>query len=316
VDELIQASGYITVNDWYNNGVANHIKKSNISSYQFGRQYYNGNELIIIKDDELINVSEDNIIKKYMGITSGCYRGGICLSFDDTQNIDTWLYADTNLQNYGWKASFCIMTPAANTTYTQDSNYIVGYKTRLNLLIESGHELTNHGVRHYSLSSYLGEGHTCREYYDNMIYPLQTIFQTVLNYIPMSFAYPSWFGTNLEMSNIILDEGFVYVRENLVDIPLENSSVICYNGTNQIVYSVDLAPFTLDQATDEEILTLLDYARDYNVVVCMLCHKIVPIVVNPSAEISIDRMKMICQYILDNNMKFYTMSELITSLFE
>ena len=55
IGELFDACEEIMVNDWYDvNGDGNDIAKANIVAYETGKQYYNG-ELIIVKKDEFYN---------------------------------------------------------------------------------------------------------------------------------------------------------------------------------------------------------------------------------------------------------------------
>jgi len=318
VAELFGTTEDITVNDWYNvNGIGNEINVANIANYQTGKQYWNANreELIIIKDNVFISIADDFAIKGYMRINGAPskYRAGISFSMDDTWRADNWLAADLILSTYGWKSTFAITTSDSNTTNQQDVDQINTWKTKLLELVSKGHELGNHCIRHISLSSYLAIPKTRQQYYDDRVAPLNTIVNSELGIDITSFLYPSWYGRDLVMSNLILSNGFITVRENANTYPASKKS-ICYDGTSQIIYSLDIAPSTGTTFTDGQIIALLDFARDNNLILNLFCHEIVD-TPGPTLQVSFDRMRMICQYINDNNMQFYKVSELRPTLF-
>jgi Concanavalin A-like lectin/glucanases superfamily len=64
---LFDACEEISVNDWFDaNGIGNQIALSDISKYQTYRQYYNDEQLIIIKKDQMLNLEQDSILKSYL----------------------------------------------------------------------------------------------------------------------------------------------------------------------------------------------------------------------------------------------------------
>jgi peptidoglycan-N-acetylglucosamine deacetylase len=314
--ELFAACNHITVNDWYDaNGVGNEIAWTNVARYQTGRQYYNHGILIIIKDGVSLTLAEDALLKQILGIGDAAqkYRSGIFLSFDDTDRSDSWIWADSTLSQYGWKASFAIMTPATNTTNQQDIDFITLWKPKLLTLVARGHELSNHTIRHESLAAYL-VGHTRQQFYDDRIVPLKTIVTNSLPYTITSVLYPSWYGRDPVMSALLITNGYTTVRENTEYYP-DDPKFVCYNGTSQIVLSFDIAPYTTTTFSDAQIIALLDYARDHDVIINIFSHSIVPTLTQTSVQVTLDRMKMICKYIKDNNMQFYRASDLSPSIF-
>lgn len=315
---LFDATKLISVNDWYDaTGMANTIAESAIAPYEFGRQYYNNGELIITKANDPLTGAEDDLVRKYLKISTPIQKSsaGIFLSFDDTQNSDNWLLADSVLNKYGWKATLAIKSDDADTTIQQATDYITSYKAKLLQLISAGHELTNHGFSHESFSAYtVTQGHTRQEYLDNIINSLTTIVHDVVGYDFTSFAYPSWFGRDSIMSNMILTDGYLSVRENTSSLDGLQLKDICYNGNSQILYALDIAPYTGLTYTDEEIIAMLDYARRNNLVINLLSHS--PVMTwTHIGNITIDRLELICKYIVDNNMTFYRQSDLSPSIF-
>lgn len=240
---------------------------------------------------------------------------GVCLTLDDTWYHASWVTADATLKAYGWKASFAITTTPTNDA-DEDTTEITAAATNLNKLIVAGHELSNHSLRHKSFAYYtLTEGYTRQQYLDNMILSQQGLINSVVGYDPPSYIYCSWTGTDSLMSAMILNEGFETVRYGTEYYPLDFDT-ICYDSTSQIVTAWLLDPYTEEVFTDEQIIAVLDYARDNNKIVVFCGHKIVTELTANSLQVLLSRMQMICQYVLDNEMFFYRLSDLKPEIFE
>jgi len=249
-------------------------------------------------------------------------QAGIALSFDDpwfdtmagTPNLDTWITANNALKSFGWKASFAVSTLSTNTVDSQDIADIISFKTRLETLIADGHTISNHTYRHNTYNTYISAGHTKQEYYDNCIVPLQTIFQNVLGFKPKAYRYSNWYGeSDCVESNLMIAGGFEIIEDNLAVYPVD-MSVVCYKGFKNPT-RFDIAPYTGEQFTDAQIIALLDYARDNRQIIGLFSHTILPTGVAGTYQVSLARMEIICQYVIDNGMKFYTLQNEINDIF-
>ena len=241
-------------------------------------------------------------------ICNGCI-GGVFLSFDDIWYNASWVWGDSILKDYGWKASFAITTTPTNNEQ-QDIDQITAAAVNLNKLVTAGHELSNHTLRHKNFAYYtLTEGHTRQEYLDNMVMTIQNHITNIVGYTPPSYIYSSWTGKDQEMSQMLLDAGFQAIRYGTEYYPTNYESV-CYNGSSQMLTGFLMDAYTGEQFTDEQILALLDYARVNKKIVALVGHKIVQTITVPTLQTSIDRLKMICQYVVNNGMEFYRLQDL------
>lgn len=78
VGELVAATNFITVNDWYNVVAANNVDLADIN-YQSFRQYYKDGELMLFADDAGVTVARDTHLKTYCGYSATAkYEGRRC----------------------------------------------------------------------------------------------------------------------------------------------------------------------------------------------------------------------------------------------
>jgi peptidoglycan/xylan/chitin deacetylase (PgdA/CDA1 family) len=272
-------------------------------------KYKTGSYPDVLMDNFIIH-NHQNPYKRIAGIT---------LSFDDAtmvtpkDNLNSWIYAENILKTNGWKANFAIATQLANTTNQNDIDEITSYKTDLDILIAGGHEICNHTIRHTGLDAWLALPDTRQNYYDNRIAPMQTILENIFTGTTKNFRYPNWYGTiDSVMNGILIAAGYNLMMNNVtaIDNPPLN---ISYYGYQQI-YALDIAPYNGVTFSDAQIISLLDYARDNNWVVNIFSHRVVAS--NPGLyEVAITRLQTICQYMIDNDMKMYKLSELNNNLF-
>lgn len=274
---------------------------------------------ITIIDNHLIS-KNTTPSEKNINIDAGKRVAGICLTFDDNvysgiENVTGWLSADDLLSQYGWKAGFGVTSFAA--THADRVIELNLYKDGLLELAARGHELTNHTLLHTGLDKHLAGGGTRQQYYDNFIKPQSDLMFEVLGIRPNTYQYSDWYGMDKEMSNLILQNGYSFVRENIGGaIPAgDNIKKICYDGFLNTVLSFDIAPYSGNTYTDAQILALLDYAKANNLILNIFSHRIVDDITAP-LQVTKARLEMICQYIVENNMKFYRQDELKQSLFD
>jgi len=221
------------------------------------------------------------------------YQPGVVITFDDYY-INEWCAADAKLSSYKWKATFFV----SNLPLLKKSDY-----DNLRKLKKNGHEIGGHGYNHLNAKEYTKTNGKSK-YITLEITPL---IETLKNEgLPISsFAYP--FGANNQTLNFELKKYFKIIRSTSVGKPKIEENSNFYNGTfHQKGIGIDgnYKHFTLDY-----IKEVLAYARRNNKIVILYAHK--PVQKSTSTyEVELKTLEMICQFVVSNQMKFYTLQEL------
>ena len=124
------------------------------------------------------------------------------------------------------------------------------------------------------------------------------------------------------MSEYCLANGFQTVRENCLNMPsLEQQHELFYNGKDydgrigyNIVYSLDIHNYENTVVSDADILTLLQHARDNNIILNIFAHNI-KLDGSPALAMSYSTLQMICEFINANKMTFYRLCDLNATKF-
>lgn len=227
-------------------------------------------------------------------------KGGVVITFDDNY-VSQWFKADSVLNSYNWKATFCV-------AYYDNIN--VDNKQKLKLLQDSGHEIAGHGLNHVNIIDFLVDN-SIEDYVDQEILPMLELMEKDSLEVT-SFAYP--YGWRSESTDSIMLEYFNIVRgvEWGGDHPIADHD--CFFNNSPLVFGFGIDSnfdYFSEHYYEQYILDLLTYARDNNKLLVLLGHETVE-VISRDYQVAFSILKSICQFIDDNEMEFYTLSELKT----
>jgi len=220
-------------------------------------------------------------------------QSGVVITFDDDY-IDEWLEVNSILQTYAWKATFFV------TRFNQLSPQKI---QKLIDLKNEGHEIGGHGLNHFNAPNYISLN-SQNQYLDNEIIPMKNLMNNY-NLFPTSFAYP--YGERNSISDNLLLNNFEIIRGTTYgNIP--PSSHNCFFNGNRLVFALGIDK-NYSHFSIPYFLNLLEYAKNNNNVVVFYAHKPVATFQN-NYETEYQTLIEICNYVKNNNMKFYTISEL------
>jgi peptidoglycan/xylan/chitin deacetylase (PgdA/CDA1 family) len=216
---------------------------------------------------------------------------GIVLSFDDAY-IDEWYFADKHLQKYSWKATFCVSR--INTLNTFEIQKLLE-------LQQKGHEIAGHGLNHVDARKYVKQN-GIKSYINDEIKPMMDWFH-FYSLDLSSFAYPFGFRT-VELDKALSDH-FKIIRGTVYGE--KKTRLDCFYNYKYIVQGISIDEnknFNLAY-----ILKLLDFANKNHKILIVYGHK--PVTkTTANYQTSLKTLEIICKYIQQNKMKFYTLEEL------
>ena len=220
-------------------------------------------------------------------------RSGVVITFDD-RYVSNWVWADSVLSEYEWKATFCVSGPQVlNAVQFNDLRDLKAF----------GHEIAGHGVAHLNAVDYVSENGLAA-YVENEILPMISTMKDQ-DIEPLSFAYP--YGThNQEIDDTLLTY-FKILRSTTYTWSAPEEQ-ICYYENSPIVSGLGTDGAAGDSRTNY-FLGLLEYARDNNKILIVYAHRPVAEVTGAN-QTDIRTLLSICNYIRMNNMRFYGLSEL------
>lgn len=218
---------------------------------------------------------------------------GVILSFDDAY-VNEWFDTNKELKQYGWRGTFCV----------SKINRLKHYQVKKLLeLQKEGHEIAGHGLNHINAADFI-RIHTINEYMRQEINPMLEL----MNFYGLkvsSFAYP-YGGRTKKLDAALLDK-FKIVRGRAFceEVAFKQG---CYFNNSRLVFS-----FSIDDTHNHfnipHLLELLDYAKNNNKILILNSHKTVKKVTG-DYQTDEEALKLICQYVKRNNMKFYTLTDL------
>lgn len=220
-------------------------------------------------------------------------QSGVVISFDD-DFVDEWFEVNKILQPYGWKATFFV------TKFTQLSTAKI---QKLKDLKSDGHEIGGHGLNHLDAPTFILANGT-REYFHKEILPMLNLMNDN-DLLTTSFAYP--YGSRNSTSDDLLLNEFQIIRGTTYG----NSNPAfqnCYYNNSRLVFGLGIDK-QYPHFSIPYFLSLLEYARKNNKIIIFYAHKPVPSFQN-NYETEYQTLIEICNYVKNNNMKFYKMSEL------
>lgn len=220
-------------------------------------------------------------------------KSGVVLTFDDDY-VEDWKIADTKLKEYSWKATFCVcriglMNQDRIQTLQQFQNY--------------GHEIAGHGANHVNSLDYIRDN-GFEKFCEDEINPMMLkMNENGLNVT--SFAYP--FGVRNTETDEKLFKLFKVLRGTTYDTSIPQKQN-CYFNNSNLVFGLGIdnhySHFSMSY-----IFQLLDYANSHHKILILYSHKPVDVVTS-SYQTEIKNLISICKYVQQNNMRFYTLSEL------
>lgn len=219
---------------------------------------------------------------------------GVAITFDDNY-VDQWYNADKLLEKYNWKATFFVSQ--FNLLSTKELN-------KLKLLKNKGNEIGGHGWVHLKAAPF-EESKGEMGYLDKEILPMiQSMRQ---NSFPVhSFAYP--YGSRDAVTDTILLHEFNIIRGTTYSKEAPYLQRCYFDDKSRVLFGLGIDN-SYAQFSIPYFLSLLEYAKKNNKVVIFYAHKPV-LKANAQYETEYKTLIEICKYVRDNDMKFYTVSEL------
>lgn len=218
---------------------------------------------------------------------------GVILSFDDAY-VNEWLATDQELKKYDWKSTFFVCK----------INTLKYYQIqKLLQLQKEGHEIAGHGLNHLNAADFI-HINTINEYTEQEIDPMLKLMD-FYGLKVSSFSYP--YGGRTKALDSVLLRKFKIIRGRAFcsDEPYKQG---CYFQHSKLVFS-----FGIDESHSHfnipHLLKLLDYAKKNNKILILNGHKTVKNAIG-DYQTKNATLELICQYVKQHNMKFYTVSDL------
>jgi hypothetical protein len=226
-------------------------------------------------------------------------RAGVCITFDDTARLATWVTANGKFKKkYKWKftGSLNLVNDAAATAI----------KASTDAMLLQLHMFANHTVNHPNGDDYIATNGE-QAYYDNELAPCQATIASILG-ITQKVYHHAYMNTNPPALNTILfNAGFTQVRR-----PNQNptTSPTFYDGSSQVIFSNGC-----DYMTIEQTLSALAQAKASNKIIMLGLHSMGDTTNFATLTLAYSYLESILQYITQNHMTFYTTDELLPTLF-
>lgn len=221
------------------------------------------------------------------------FQPGVVITFDDNY-VYEWTKVNTILEPYNWKATFFV------TKFNQLSLQEI---QKLKDLKIGGHEIGGHGLNHVNATQYISENGT-NQYLSQEIFPMLNLMSEN-NLQPTSFAYP-YGSRNAPIDTVLLNE-FQILRGTCYGNQSPEFQNCYYNFTPLVMglgIDKNYAHFSIPY-----FLSILEYAKNNNKIVVFYAHKPVLNFEN-NYETEYQTLIEICNFVKNNNMKFYKISEL------
>ena len=208
-------------------------------------------------------------------------QAGVAITFDDNY-VDEWYDAAKVLEKYNWKATFFISQ--FNTLSSKELN-----KLKWIHLKASPFEKNN------------GKAN----YLETEIFPMINSMNQK-SFEIHSFAYP--YGSRDSLTDTILLNEFNIIRGTTYGNEPPHLQRCYFDNQSRVLFGLGIDN-NYAQYSIPYFLSLLEYAKANNKVVVFYAHK--PVLKSKSKyETEYKTLIAICKYIQDNDMKFYTVSDL------
>ena len=222
-------------------------------------------------------------------LPSSTHQAGVVITLDDDYVTD-WQMAHTILKDYSWRATFCVSK--INQLSPEKINTLVAFQNY-------GHEIAAHGLNHLNATSMASE-----DYFNQEITPMMTLMNSH-NFSVTSFAYP--FGARNTTTDSKLFTAYKVLRGTTYGATTPSQQRCYYNNSN-LVYGLGIDN-NYPHFSIPYFIQLLHYAKANNKILILYAHK--PVITSTDDyQTEMNTLIQICQYVKNNNMKFYTLSEL------
>jgi peptidoglycan-N-acetylglucosamine deacetylase len=218
---------------------------------------------------------------------------GVVISFDDA-SINEWFQANKILRQYSWKATFCVSK--INTLSHSEIEELLQ-------LQKEGHEIAGHGFNHFDAPKFVAKN-GIKAYINQEINPMLAIMH-FYSFKVTSFAYP--FGFRNPAIDAVLFKKFKIIRGTTygAEDPFFQN---CYFNNTKLVFAIgidtDHPNFSI-----QYLIKLLDYAKRKHEILLLFGHKPVQ-KITANYQTKIETLQLICNYVKQHNMTFYTLSDL------
>ncbi|MCK5845966.1 MAG: polysaccharide deacetylase family protein [Bacteroidales bacterium] len=220
-------------------------------------------------------------------------NGGVVITFDD-HYVQKWLMADSALQKYNWKASFCL---TLHNRLTDDQ--IQGLK----YLELQGHEIAGHGLQHLNAIEYI-KTNSIDNYLQSEVDPMIELMNKSFHNVT-SFAYPNG-SRNKDLDNKLFTR-FKILRSTTNNSNPPEEQDCFFTGSHLVMaWGIDQS---YEHYSKELLIQLLNYTHENNLILILYAHR-------PTKEISIkyqveiSTLEYICNFVEENNMKFLRLKDL------
>ena len=224
-------------------------------------------------------------------------NSGVIFTFDD-HTINEWVKADSIFHQKNWKATFCV----SQFPYLTEKE-----KLSILQLQNNGNEIACHGTHHERAVYYIKE-HSVKEYLEYEIYP-SLIEMEKYGIEVSSFAYPG--GVRNALTDSVLFNCFSLLRGTTFRSlpPEQHKCFSSLNNSDSLVFALGIDSH-YKHLHLAYIKTLLNFAKENRKIIIFYGHHICKV---DSAKFvtSYKTIDFICNYVNDNNMDFYTLSDLI-----
>lgn len=222
------------------------------------------------------------------------YKAGVVITFDDDY-VQEWYDLDAAMHKYNWKATFCVC-------YIDSLNAKeIG---QLKKMQAKGNEIAGHGYEHENARMYVSKKGLA-PYLKNEIIPMENAFRKNGLFLN-SFAYP--FGANTPGIDKALYKHFKMLRRTYSTSKRMKDNSCFFSGNSKTVTGLGIDNSYQHYDLDF-FLKILNYAKRNNKIVILYAHKPVQKVTG-SYQVDYKTIETICKYVKENNMQFYTLSEL------
>jgi peptidoglycan/xylan/chitin deacetylase (PgdA/CDA1 family) len=216
---------------------------------------------------------------------------GVALTFDDDR-IDNWHKYLPLLDSVGIKATFYI---CKYNRLTEEQ------KRKLAIIKSHGHEIAFHSTNHYNMEEYVyKQKHTIEELIHSEV---ETGLKLMNNdgYFPVSFAYP--YGAHNGLFDKTLMRYFKSVRA--LNGTQDFSKSIVPTQNNNVLYGLGIDKSS--KRSDPDIITMLQSTKKNNACAILVAHDI-----NSDNKYSVtkERILKIVAFVKQNDLKYYTVSEI------
>ena len=220
-------------------------------------------------------------------------NAGVVLTFDDSY-VTEWFEMDNQMRPYSWKATFCVSN--LNTLPLFEINELLA-------LQNEGHEIAGHSVDHQNATQFVTQ-HGIDRYLRKEINPMLNLMD-FYGLKATAFAYP--YGSRSVALDTVLLKKFKILRGIAFRTKKSNQRNF-YFSHSKVVYGFGMDA-NYDYFSIPYVLKLLDYANKNNKILILVGHKPVKKITS-RYQTKTKTVELICKYVRQNQMKFYTLSEL------